>query len=41
MFEVTVVYRDIWMNDTILSGKRDHATCLVYQVLPGMSKDLR
>lgn len=42
MPEFTVTYRDTGVRDTTLSAKRDHAICLVYQVLPGVStQDLR
>lgn len=42
MSKLTVFYRDTGMRDTTLSAKRDHAICLVYQVLPGVStQDLR
>lgn len=42
MTKRTVIYRDIWVNDRAVSAERDHTTCLVSQVLPGMStKGLR
>lgn len=42
MTKMIVIYRDIWTNDTTLSAETDHPTCLVYQVLPGVStKELR